>query len=470
MRPFMDEDFLLNTPTARTLYHTYGAGLPIIDYHCHVSPKEIFEDRHFETITQAWLAGDHYKWRLMRSNGVEERLITGNASDREKFQAFAETLPRAVGNPLYHWCHLELQTYFGYQGVLNGSTAQAVWDLCAQRLLDPDMGARGFITRSRVAFVGTTDDPTDTLEWHQKLAADPTMKTVVAPTFRPDKLLNVDKAGWREQLAALEQSVGAAIPDLAALKAALRLRMEHFDRCGCRASDHGLDYLFYRPGGQGEADAVLRQALSGAAVSQTQAEVLKTDLLLFCGAQYTQLNWVMQLHFNCIRNPNTTHFQTLGPDAGFDCINPASPIPAAALLDAFYRTGTLPRTVLYSLNPADNAFLACLIGSFQGPGVRGKLQHGSAWWFNDHQPGMEAQLTNLANLGVLGNFIGMLTDSRSFLSYTRHIYFRRILCNLLGDWVESGAYPHDMETLGGLVQDICSRNAVRYFNLEEPTL
>ena len=464
MKPFMDKDFLLSTDTARRLYHDTAAAQPILDYHCHVSPKEIYEDKHFEDLFDIWLSGDHYKWRLMRSNGVDERYITGDAPRREKFQKFAEALPRAIGNPMYHWCHLELKRYFGYEGVLNGDTAEEVWQRANAVLARPDMGARGIIKMSNVAFVGTTDDPLDTLEWHQKIAADPTIDTVVAPTFRPDKALNIDKAGWSDYVAALGDLTGAPITTVAGMKAALAARMDHFAACGCKASDHGLDYMVYDPAPI--ADEVMAKALRGETVTPDEAAAFKTELLLFCGAEYARRGWVMQLHYNCLRNPNSRMLAALGPDTGFDCIGPApSGRQLAGLLDNWYRTDSLPKTIIYSLDPADNAMIDTLIGAFQGTAVAGKIQHGSAWWFNDNKVGMQEQLTSLANLSILGNFVGMLTDSRSFLSYTRHEYFRRILCDLIGGWVENGEYPTDMDTLSALVGDICHHNAVRYFGL-----
>ena len=466
MRPFMDADFLLSTPTARTLYHDYAEAAPIVDYHCHVDPREIFEDRRFKNIYETWLEGDHYKWRLMRSNGVDERYITGEASQREKFQKFAEALPRAIGNPMYHWCHLELKKYFGYEGVLNGDTAQEVWDLSVRKLAGEGMGVRGLIEQSNVAFIGTTDDPTSTLEWHKKLAADPSFKTVVAPSFRPDKALNIDKAGWAAFLSELAAVSGVETDSLDGLERALAQRMDAFAEAGCRASDHGLDYMLYRRAGRAEAEAALQKGLRGEAVTVEEAEGFKTALLLFCARQYAARGWVMQLHFNCKRNPNSALFERLGPDAGFDSMIAVSSLtPLYALLDELYKTGSLPRTILYSLNPVENEALDTVLGAFQGTEVAGKLQHGSGWWFNDTKSGMIAQMTSLANLSILGNFVGMLTDSRSFLSYTRHAYFRRILCELIGSWVENGEYPDDMDTLGGLVRDICYNNAARYFKL-----
>ena len=466
MRAFMDQDFLLTTPTAQRLYHDYAEKMPIIDYHCHVDPREIFEDRRFENIYQIWLEGDHYKWRVMRSNGVDERYITGDAPEREKFQKFAEALPRAIGNPMYHWCHLELRTYFGYEGVLNGDTAQGVWDLSVKKLAQPDMSVRGILRQSNVAMVGTTDDPTSDLAWHKRIAEDPSISTVVAPSFRPDKALNLEKPGWADFLAQLGRSAGVEITDLDSLERALEQRMEAFDQAGCRAADHGLDYVPFRSASREQVDAILKKALGGQGVTVEEAERFKTALLLFCAQRYHAMGWVMQIHYNCMRNPNSAMFARLGPDSGFDCMNNVNCAGSLyALLDALYAQDALPRTILYSLNPGENELLDTMIGAFQGPGVPGKLQHGSAWWFNDNKTGMREQLTSLANLSLLGNFIGMLTDSRSFLSYTRHAYFRRILCELVGGWIENGEYPADLEQAGALVEDICYHNAKRYFRL-----
>ncbi len=466
MKAFMDKDFLLTTPTAQRLYHEYAEKMPIIDYHCHVDPKEIFEDRRFENIYQVWLEGDHYKWRVMRSNGVEERYITGDASEREKFQKFAEALPRAIGNPMYHWCHLELRTYFGYEGTLNGDTAQEVWDLSVRKLAEADMSVRGILRQSKVAMVGTTDDPTSDLEWHNRLSQDDGVSAKVLPSFRPDKALNIEKPGWQAFLTELSKSSGIAIKDLDSLKAALYQRMQVFDEAGCRAADHGLDYVPFRPASWEQVNAVMKKALSGKAVTVEEAETFKTELLIFCARRYHDMEWAMQIHYNCMRNPNSAMFTKLGPDCGFDCMNNINCAGSLyALLDALYKDDALPRTILYSLNPGENELLDTMIGAFQGPGLPGKLQHGSAWWFNDNKTGMQDQLISLANLSLLGNFIGMLTDSRSFLSYTRHAYFRRILCELIGGWIENGEYPADLDLAGRMVQDICYNNAKRYFRL-----
>ena len=466
MKPFLCENFLLKTETAKHLYHDVAKKLPIIDYHCHVSPREIYEDRHFANITQVWLGGDHYKWRLMRSNGVPEEYVTGAAPDREKFQKFAEALPKAIGNPMYHWCHLELKAYFGYTGILNGETAQEVWELAEKKLAQPDMGVRGLIQKSNVAMIGTTDDPIDDLQWHKKLAADETFHTLVAPSFRPDKALNLDKPGWREYIARLAEASGTEITGYASLEAALADRIAFFAANGCRASDHGLDYMAYREASREELEEIVRRGLRGEATSVEDAEKLRTALLVFCAGEYVKHGIAMQLHYNCLRNPNSRMLAALGPDTGFDCIGPNNGASAVAkLLDALYRRDVLPRTVLYSLDAGDNAFLDSIMGAFQGPEIPGKIQHGSAWWFNDNKTGMQEQLISLGNLGVLGNFIGMLTDSRSFLSYTRHEYFRRILCDLIGDWVENGEYPNSERELWQIVSGICCENAKRYFNL-----
>ncbi len=463
MKKFLDKDFLLKTETAKRLYHDYAADMPIIDYHCHVSPKEIYEDVRFDNIAELWLGGDHYKWRIMRSNGVDEEYITGSASPREKFQKFCEALPRAIGNPMYHWCHLELKNYFGYEGIISGDTAEEIWQLTSKKLKEDNMSVRGLIKQSNVRFIGTTDDPIDSLEWHKKLKEDASFDVTVAPSFRPDKALNIDKAGFAEYIKKLGEVSGVDIVDIKSLKAALKSRLDHFEAHGCRASDHGLDRTVYAVLPEAELDSVLNKVLNGGVADRHEADAFKTELLIFCAAEYKSRGWVMQLHFNCLRNPNEVMFARLGADSGFDCIAPCSSAETLPrLLNHCNRGDNLPKTVLYSLDPSDNAFLGTLIGSFQGAGIGGKLQHGSAWWFNDNKVGMEEQMISLANLGLLGNFIGMLTDSRSFLSYSRHEYFRRILCNLIGDWVENGEYPADDSTLKEIVQNISYYNAVRY--------
>ncbi len=465
MVSFLTKDFLLHNEAAKTLYHSYAATMPICDYHCHIDPMEIWEDRRFENITQVWLGGDHYKWRIMRSNAVDEYYITGGASDREKFQKFAETLPRCIGNPMYHWCHLELKNFFGYEGVLNGETAQEVWDLTCEKLAQPELSVRGLITQSNVAMIGTTDDPCSELKYH-KLLAGSDFKVKVCPSFRPDPALNLHKPGFASYIEKLSAASSIAIQTAQDVAKALTARIEYFDAVGCRASDHGLDYIMYRPASDEAIEAAFQKALAGTPLTKEEIEGYQTFMLLHCGREYARLGWVMQLHFSCMRNLNTRMYEKLGPDTGFDCIAVTDSCAALySLLDAWEREDQLPKTILYSLNPADDQWLDTALGAFQGTEVPGKIQHGSAWWFNDNKVGMQNQLISLANLGILGNFIGMLTDSRSFLSYARHEYFRRILCQLLGSWVENGEYPADTATLGALVQDICFNNAKRYFNI-----
>lgn len=466
MKAFMGSDFLLNSDTANKLYSSFAESKPIIDYHCHVSPKEIYEDKLFDNLFSVWLSGDHYKWRIMRSNGVEERYITGDATDKEKFLKFAEALPKAIGNPMYHWCHLELKKYFGYTGILNCNTAEEVWEIANKKLAEPDMSVRGIIKKSNVTFIGTTDDPVDSLEWHKKLREDKSFDITVSPTFRPDKALNIEKPGWRDYINTLSQVSDVNINSLDTLKAALLKRIEFFNACDCKASDHGLDYVVFSPASHKECENILQMALRGDKITQAEADSFKTELLLFCAEHYSKLGWVMQLHYNCLRNPNTKMFKALGPDTGFDCIaKKDSSTALASLFDALYSRDVLPKTIIYSLDGGDNAFIDTFIGAFQNCEIAGKIQHGSAWWFNDNKTGMIEQLTSLANLSLLGNFVGMLTDSRSFLSYTRHEYFRRILCEFIGRLVENGEYPADLETLGQIVEDICYNNAKKYFGI-----
>ena len=462
---FITEDFLLKSESAKNLYHKFASDMPIIDYHCHVSPQEIYEDKCFENIYEIWLSGDHYKWRLMRSNGVDEYYITGDAPQREKFQKFAEALEKSIGNPMYHWCHLELKKYLGYDGILNAETAEEVWQLSKKVL--PQKSVRQIIKDSNVAFIGTTDEPIDSLKWHKKIMEDESFDVVVAPTFRPDKALNIEKDGWAEYIRKIEEVTEIKIDSIASLKQALLKRIDYFDAVACRASDHGFDYLAFERLPENELDQLLNNVLLGAKATKEQADAFRCELLLFCAAEYKKRDWVMQIHYNCLRNPNTKMFALKGADMGFDSIRPNqdSAFALKEIFDNLFASDNLPKTVVYSLDGNDNAFLDCIIGAFQGSEIAGKLQHGSAWWFYDTKRGMEEQLTSLASLSILGNFVGMLTDSRSFLSYTRHEYFRRILCNLLGSWVENGEYPDDYAALGKIVEGISFNNAKAFFNL-----
>ena len=467
MRAFMDKDFLLETETAKKLFHGYAKNMPIIDYHCHISPKEIAQDIHFDNITQVWLGGDHYKWRLMRSNGVEEYYITGDAPDREKFQKWAESLERAIGNPLYHWSHLELRRYFGYEGVLNGETAEEVWQLCNEKLRQPEMSARNLIIQSKVTHLCTTDDPADTLEWHKIIRDDQSFPVQVLPAWRPEAAMKIGSMDFVNDMKRLKNAAGVEINSFRTLKEALKIRLAFFEEMGCRASDHSLDYAMYIPASEEEVEQIFAKALNGEAISYEDGLKYKTAFLLFIGKEYKRLGWAMQLHYGVKRDNNQKLYRSFGPDAGVDCIDNHTPSAQLAdLLNALDCEDALPKTILYSLNPIDNAAIGSIIGCFQNSECRAKIQQGSAWWFNDNKQGMIDQMTSLANLGVLGNFIGMLTDSRSFISYPRHEYFRRILCNLIGGWVENGEYPDDEKRLGALVQDICYNNTKKYFEFQ----
>ena len=464
MRKFMDNDFLLTTETAKKLYHEYAKVMPVLDYHCHIPPREIYEDRKFDNITQVWLGADHYKWRQMRSNGVEEKYITGNASDREKFQKWAETLEMAIGNPLYHWSHLELQRYFGYEGYLNGETAEEVWHLCNEKLQN-GLSARKLIEMSNVTLVCTTDDPIDTLEWHQKMAEDETLKCQVVPAWRPERAMNVAKPDYLDYLKKLSEVSGVEVKDFASLIEALKVRLDYFHENHCTISDHSLDYVMYAPASEDEVEAIFAKRLAGKMLTLAEKRVFETAFMITMGKEYHEKNWVMQLHFAVKRDNNKRIYNQLGADMGIDCISNYTPADELAdFLNALAEEDMLPKTILYSLNPADNAAIGTIMGCFQNSDAIGKIQQGSAWWFNDHKTGMIEQMTSLASLGLLGNFIGMLTDSRSFLSYTRHEYFRRILCELIGGWVENGEYPADYKALEKIVKGISYNNAVRYFN------
>lgn len=469
MKPFMDRDFLLDTEVSRMLYHEHAAVMPVIDYHCHINPEEIAGDVRYGTITELWLGGDHYKWRAMRSNGVPERLITGDAEPEEKFLAWAQTLPKLIGNPLYHWTHLELQRYFGVTEPLSGRNAKEVYRHCNAVLRQPDMSVRGIIEKSNVRLICTTDDPIDSLKAHARIATDETCRVKVLPAFRPDKAMRIDKPEFGSYMKKLEQVSGVSIDSFEALCRAMENRIDYFASRGCRVSDHGLDYILCRKATAGELDAILAKGRRGEAVSQAEYEAFHTALLLFCAKCYTVRHWVMQLHFGCIRNSSTKYYRLLGADTGYDAMNNVSNAKdLAALLDLLEQNDALPRTILYSLNPADNGVVATIMGAFQtNAEVAGKLQIGAAWWFNDHRPGMEQQMTDLMSLGVFGNFVGMLTDSRSFLSYTRHEYFRRILCAKLGRMVENGEYPCDPDALGEIVESISYNNTLRYFRFDE---
>ena len=464
MNAFMDKDFLLSTETARKLFHEYAADCPIIDYHSHLSPQEIWEDRRFDNLAQVWLGGDHYKWRLMRCAGVDEKYITGDAADREKFMKWAEVLGKGIGNPLYHWSHLELQRFFGIETPLNTRTAAAIWDETCEKIKDPAFSARSLIVRSNVETVCTTDDPVDDLHFHEWLAADKSFPVNVLPAWRPDKAMNIEKDTWKAYIDQLSAVSGVKVDSFAALKQALCVRMDFFAAHGCTLSDHALNYVMYAPASEEEVEALFARRLQGGAVSAAEEARFKFAFMTYVAGEYVRRGWAMQLHYGCRRDNNLSMFARLGPDTGYDCINNYAPSEqTAAFLGHLEKLGALPRTILYSLNPSDNQAIDTICGCFQSSEAVSKIQHGSAWWFNDHFQGMTDQLTSLANLGYLAGFVGMLTDSRSFLSYPRHEYFRRILCRLLGEWVEDGRYPDDYETLGEIVRGVCYENARRYF-------
>ncbi len=465
MKAFMDENFLLETPTAQKLFHEYAEHTPILDYHCHISPKEIAEDKKFKNITEVWLGGDHYKWRFMRSCGVDEKYITGDADDFEKFSKWAECLGKAIGNPLYHWSHLELQRYFDYHGHLCAATAKEVWDICNAKLAQPDMTCRNIIRRSNVTLICTTDDPIDSLEYHDQIKADTSFEVKVLPAWRPDKAMNIEKPEYRDYIAKLAEAAGMSeIHTWAELKEALKNRMAFFKSKGCIVSDHALEFVMYYPASEEEIENIFRKRMNNMTLTKEEEYTFKTAFMQFVAREYHKMDWAMQLHYGCKRDNNTLMYEKLGPDTGYDCINNYAPSAQCAdFLNALIKTDELPRTILYSLNPNDNEYIGTILGCFQDSTAVAKIQQGSAWWFNDHKVGMQNQMISLANLGNLSGFVGMLTDSRSFLSYTRHEYFRRILCNLIGNWVENGEFPEDYDILGEIVKNISYYNAVNYF-------
>lgn len=465
MKKFMCENFLLKMKTSEKLYHDYAKKMPICDYHCHISPKDIAENKKFKNITEIWLYGDHYKWRAMRSNGVNEEEITGSADDKTKFNQWVKTIEQCIGNPLYHWTHLELQRYFGIDEVLNSKSANYIWNKCNERLTEGSFSAREIIKKSNVKVICTTDDPIDTLKYHNMIANDDSFDVKVLPTFRPDKAVNIDKNTYKDWIKKLENVTGKDIKNYDDLKNALIDRINYFEKAGCKISDHSLELLVYCETNHDEVSQIFDNYLKGISLSKTDIYKYKSDLINFFGKIYAEKNWAMQLHIGALRNNNTRMFKKLGPDTGFDSINDCTFAESLSkLLNEMDKENKLPKCILYCLNPRDNEVIATMIGNFQSEGIKGKIQFGSGWWFNDQKDGIEKQLKALANLGLLSNFVGMLTDSRSLLSYTRHEYFRRILCNLIGQWVEDGEFPNDYEFLGKIIENICYYNAVEYFN------
>ena len=471
--PFIHDDFLLDSTPARRLYHDYAAALPIIDYHCHLPPAQIAADHRFANLSEIWLAGDHYKWRAMRTNGVAERYCTGDASDWEKFAKWAETVPRLLRNPLYHWTHLELKHPFGIDDRLLGpQTARDIWNTCNAQLATPAFSCRQIMGYFKVRLVCTTDDPTDDLAAHRQIAADGEFDIQVLPTWRPDKGMQIaDPSAFNAWVDRLAAAADVEIGDFASFMDALQRRHEAFHSAGCRLSDHGLEAVTAESYTATEIAAIFARVRSGQTPDVAAAAKFQSAMLLEFGRMDHARGWTQQFHIGAMRNTNSRMFAALGPDAGFDSISDAaSGRPLATLLDQLDCTNQLTRTILYNLNPRDNALLASLIGDFQDGSCPGKLQFGAAWWFLDQLDGMARQIEVLSQLGLLSRFVGMVTDSRSFLSYTRHEYFRRLLCNMLGDDIARGLLPNDLERVGELVRDVCYGNAATYFGFDVPPL
>lgn len=464
---FIHDDFLLQNEAARELYHTYAKDEPIYDYHCHLPPQDVANNRRFAHLAEIWLEGDHYKWRAMRSNGVDESLCTGNADPYDKFLAWCRTVPHTLRNPLYHWSHLELKRYFGIDGILiNEDTAKEIWEEANRKLATDELSAHGILRRFKVKVVGTTDDPTDSLDYH-RMIANQDLDTTVVPTFRPDKALLVDQPeallAWIDSL---EQSSDVSITDFTSFLSALRARHDYFHKLGARLSDHGIERCFFADTTEDEAGRIFQNAVERRAASPEDKEKFAFYVMREVGRWNAEKGWTMQLHVGAIRNNNTRLLKALGPDTGFDSIGDFPQVEKMSrFLDSLDQTGQLPRTVIYNLNCADNYAMATMIGNFQDGSVPGQLQLGSGWWFLDQKEGMEAQMNALSQLGLLSRFVGMLTDSRSFLSYPRHEYFRRVLCNLVGADMENGEVPRDFDLVGSMVKNICYQNAVDYFRV-----
>ena len=465
MNHFMDKDFLLDTPTAKKLFHEYCEDLPICDYHCHLSPKEIYENEAPADISQLWLSGDHYKWRAMRSCGVSEEYCTGSRTGREKFQKFAYALQYAIGNPLYHWAHIELQKYFGVDTPLSARTADEIYDRANEAMANGDFRPQSLIMRSKVKVICTTDDPIDDLKYHKLLKEVDGFDCKVLPSYRPDKALNANLDGFAEYIAKLGEVAGVEIKSYKDVIAALLKRADYFNEVGCRISDQSFDYVPFTIVSGDEIEAIFTRAMNGKALTQAEVDAYRTKIMLALGEKYHELGWAMEIHIGAMRNNNTAMFEKLGADVGFDSIGDHNIAHTLSrFLDALNVKGKLPKTILFNLNNKDNVVLATMLGNFQSDEAESKIQFGPAWWFLDTMDGMRDQMKALGNLGILGKFVGMETDSRSFTSYGRHDYFRRILCALIGRWVEDGWYANDEEMLGEIVQGISYNNAMKYFN------
>ena len=464
MQKFMDDTFMLYNETGRRLYESCRE-IPIFDYHCHLSAKEIYENKKPSNLTELWLSGDHYKWRIMRAHGIEEEMITGTADDSEKFHAYAEALQEAVGNPLFHWSHLELQRYFHITDVLTEKNSRVIWDKATKVMEAEDFSPRSLILRSNVYGLCTTEDPAASLIYHKKLIEE-AFPVKVLPAFRPDLVMEMTRESWRDYMVRLGQAADVEILDLGTLEKALLARMDVFEKAGCVASDHGFEQLPWRPEGTAKADRIIKKALSGECPAKDEIDVFQTELLIWLAEEYSRRGWAMELHVGCIRSRNTRMVKCIGEATGFDSVGDFGiAVPLAAFMDHMEQMEMLPKMILFSLNNRDLSALATMAGNFQNAGIRSKIQLGSAWWFQDHRDGMEEQMRVLVNTGLLGHFIGMLTDSRSYLSYTRHEYFRRILCNLVGSWAEKGELPDDQDMLQRIIANICFWNAKEYFGV-----
>lgn len=462
----MDEHFLLKTPTAQKLYHEFAKDMPIFDYHCHLSAQEIAENKSFNNLSEIWLQGDHYKWRALRSNGVDERFITGDATDKEKFDKWAETVPDLLGNPLYHWTSLELKRFFHIQTPLNSDTADEIWNKGNELLQSKELTARSLIEKSNVKGICTTDDPLDDLQYHLAIKEDATFNVKVLPTFRPDGALTIESELFNSWINKLEELNKAKLGTFEELIAGLGKRIDYFHEVGCRLSDHGLDTSFYQEFNSNDLDAIYQKGRANDELTIEETIQFRTAVIIELGKMYAAKGWAMQLHIGALRNNNKRMLEQVGPNTGFDSIADFSyASDLSNLLNAMDYTNELPKTIIYNLNPGDNYTIGTMIGNFQG-GTPGKIQFGTAWWFGDQRDGMVAQMKVLANCGILARFVGMVTDSRSFLSYTRHEYFRRILCDVVGDWVENGEYPEDFDLLGKIIQDICFHNVQNYLSIE----
>jgi glucuronate isomerase len=468
--PIVDDNFLLESPAAQSLYHVYASDNPIIDYHNHLPPKEVAENRQYDSISAVWLAGDHYKWRAMRTHGVDEHYITGKASDKEKFVKWAETVPYTMRNPLYHWTHLELSRYFGINELLNGDNAAAIYEHTNAALQAHDYSARGLLGKMNVEVICTTDDPLDDLNYHQAYAAEQ-LEMEMRPSYRPDKALLLDGDHYVDYIKQLGIITGASIETYDDLLTAMIDRIDYFHKHGCRVCDHGINQINYAEGSSSEIQQAITKALNGSSVTADEIAIYQSQLLVDLCHAYHQRGWVQQFHLGALRNNNKRMLATLGPDTGWDSIGDYEQARGlSGLLNRLDSTDQLTKTIIYNLNPRDNEVFASMIGNFNDGTVAGKVQWGSGWWFLDQLDGMEKQINTLSNIGLISHFIGMLTDSRSFLSFPRHEYFRRLLCNLFGEDIRRGLLPHDLPWIGDMIRDICYGNAKAYFPFEKQHL